>query len=363
MKNTLGSNVSITLFGESHGDAIGIVIDGLAAGIRVDEAFIRHQLSLRRPSGGISTPRVESDPFVIESGVYNGYTTGTPVCILIPNGDTKSKDYGEMSKIARPSHADYTADVKYFGFQDFRGGGHFSGRLTAAITAAGALVIPALKEKGILIGTHIKRCASITDRDFNDINADIAALSQKEFAVLDDGVREQMTAAIIAASNDCDSVGGVLETAITGLEAGLGEPWFDTVEGLISKAVFSIPAIKGIEFGAGFSLADMRGSEANDPFRCHDGKIITATNNSGGINGGITNGMPVIFRCAVRPTPTIGKEQSTVNFKELKDAVLSANGRHDPCIVHRARVVIDSITALVVCDMLSTRYSNDWMRR
>lgn len=361
MKNTLGTNVTVTLFGESHGDSIGAVIDGLAAGIKVDEDFIRAQLTLRRPAGRISTARQESDPFKIVSGVFEGRTTGTPICIVIPNGDTRSKDYGELAQKARPSHADYTAFIKYHGFEDFRGGGHFSGRITAALVAAGAIVIPALREKGIFIGTHIKRCAGISDRDFGDLNLDIKELSTKQFAVLDSAAGEKMTAAIEDAAKDGDSVGGVLETAVTGLDAGLGEPWFDTVEGLISKAVFSVPAIKGIEFGAGFAIADMRGSTANDPFRIADGKTVTATNNSGGINGGITNGMPIIFRSAVRPTPTILKKQNTVDFKNNTETTLSAAGRHDPCIVHRARIVIDSITALVICDMLSTRYGNDWI--
>lgn len=362
MKNTLGSNVTVTIFGESHGNAIGAVIDGLASGIPVYEDFIRSQLDLRRPAGSISTARREADPFIIESGVFEGHTTGTPLCIVIPNGDTRSKDYSEMAGTARPSHADYTAYIKYGGFADYRGGGHFSGRITAAIVAAGGVVIPALKAKGILIGTHIKRCAGISDRDFENLYEDINALSTKQFAVLDSDAGEQMTAAINAAAKEGDSVGGILETAITGLPAGLGEPWFDTAEGLLSKAVFSVPAIKGIEFGAGFSLADMRGSAANDPFKIKDGKVVTATNNSGGINGGITNGMPIIFRSAVRPTPTISLEQNTVDFKENKETKLSARGRHDPCIVHRARVVIDSIAALVICDMLSTRFGNDWIK-
>lgn len=361
MKNTLGTNVSVTLFGESHGDSIGAVIDGLAAGIKIDEDFIRAQLTLRRPVGKISTARQEIDPFKIVSGVFEGRTTGAPLCIVIPNGDTRSKDYSELSTKARPSHADYTAFIKYCGFEDYRGGGHFSGRITAALVAAGAVVIPALRAKGIFIGTHIKRCAGIPDRDFENLTNDITELSDKQFAVLDDAAGEKMIAAIESAANDGDSVGGVLETAITGLDAGLGEPWFDSTEGLISKAIFSIPAIKGIEFGAGFAIADMKGSTANDPFAIKSGKTVTETNNSGGINGGITNGMPIIFRTAVRPTPTVSKTQNTIDFKKHTETTLSVSGRHDPCIVHRARIVVDSVTALVICDMLSTRYGNDWI--
>lgn len=362
MKNVFGNNVSITVFGESHGPAIGVVIDGLAPGLTVDTDYINKLLTLRRPSGAISTPRREADEFVIESGVFEGKTTGTPLCILIPNEDTRSKDYSATRNLLRPSHADYTADCKYHGYQDYRGGGHFSGRITAALVAAGGIVLPALNKKGIRIGTHIKRCAGISDIDFSDaINTEIQSLYEKDFAVLDDSVKEKMTEAILTAKKDGNSVGGVLETAVTGLDAGLGEPMFDSIESVLSHALFSIPAIKGVEFGAGFSIADMTGKEANDAFCNNNGKICTATNNSGGINGGITNGMPVIFRCAVRPTPTLGTEQNTVNTQTGENAVLQSKGRHDPCIVHRARIVVDCVTALALCDILAGRYGTDWL--
>ena len=361
MKNTLGEQVSVTIFGESHGMAIGAVIDGLAAGIKVDEDFIRSQLSLRRPMNALSTPRRETDPFVIESGVYKGYTTGTPICILIPNRDTKSSDYDRFTITPRPGHADYTALCRYNGFSDPRGGGHFSGRITAAIVAAAAIVIPALKRKGITITTHISRIAGIADRGFGDINADAEVLNRSEFAVLDEAAAQEMQNAVLRASSEGDSVGGVLETAVTGFPVGVGEPWFDTIEGLLSKALFSIPAVKGVEFGAGFAVSDMRGSEANDAFCIEDGKVQTVSNNAGGINGGISNGMPIIFRCAVKPTPTIRKEQQTVDLKNNENSTLAATGRHDPCIVHRARVVVDSITALTLCDMLAVKYGTDWL--
>ena len=362
MKNVFGNNVSITVFGESHGPAIGVVIDGLAPGLTVDTDYINKLLTLRRPSGAISTPRHEADEFVIESGVFEGKTTGTPLCILIPNEDTRSKDYSATRNLLRPSHADYTADCKYHGYQDYRGGGHFSGRITAALVAAGGIVMPALNKKGIRIGTHIKRCAGISDIDFSDaMESEIDSLYEKDFAVLDDSVKEKMTEAILTAKKDGNSVGGVLETAVTGLDAGLGEPMFDSIESVLSHALFSIPAIKGVEFGAGFAIADMTGKEANDAFCNNDGKICTATNNSGGINGGITNGMPVIFRCAVRPTPTLGTEQNTVNTQTGENAVLQSKGRHDPCIVHRARIVVDCVTALALCDILAGRYGTDWL--
>lgn len=359
MKNTFGNSIGVTIYGESHGSSIGVVIDGLAAGIKVDTDFIASQLTLRRPSGSISTARAEKDEFTIESGVFEGRTTGTPICIRIPNNDTKSGDYSQISRLARPSHADYTAFVKYGGFADYRGGGHFSGRITAGLVAAGAIAISILKSKGIYIGTHIKSCGGILDRDFADLPSDINALSDMPFAVLDETKANDMKARIEEAKSNGDSVGGILETAVIGMDAGYGEPWFDTAEGMLSHALFSIPAIKGVEFGAGFAFADMTGSTANDPFVMDGDKIITKTNNNGGINGGITNGMPILFRCAVKPTPTISIEQETVDMMSGENATLAARGRHDPCIVHRARVVVDSVTALVLCDLIAQKKGTD----
>lgn len=361
MKNTFGNNVSVTLFGESHGAAIGAIVDGLPAGIKVDTAFISHQLDLRRPFGKISTSRQEADKFEILSGVFNGKTTGTPICIMISNENTQSKDYSKTYGKARPGHADYTAFTKYNGCEDYRGGGHFSGRITAGLVAAGAIAIDLLSEKGIKIGTHISKCAGIEDRQFTDYEKDIASLSDKIFPVLDDEKERRIIANIEKTAAEGDSVGGVLETVVIGLPVGTGEPWFDSVESMLSHALFSIPAIKGVEFGAGFSCADMLGSQMNDSFVMEDNRVITKTNNNGGINGGITNGMPVVFRCAVKPTPSISKEQETINFINNENTVLSVKGRHDPCIVHRARVVVDSVTALVLCDLLSQKFGTDWL--
>ena len=360
MKNSFGQNMQITLFGESHGPYIGAVLDGLAPGLEVDESFIASQLTLRRPAGKISTARVEADEFVIASGIYKGKTTGTPLCILIPNTAQHSTDYENAPRIARPGHADYTAQCKYHGYEDFRGGGHFSGRITAALVAAGAVVIPALKAKGIKLGTHIASINHIEDRAFGDYGQDIDILNSSAFAVLDKAAGELMLKAAEQAAEAGDSVGGVLETAVTGVPAGVGEPWFDTFEGVLSHALDSIPAIKGVQFGAGFDLADGLGSEFNDPIRNEDGKIITLTNNNGGVNGGITNGMPVLFRCAVKPTPSIYAEQKSIDLKTLENADLQIKGRHDPSIIHRARVVVDSMTALVLYDVLSGRYGTDW---
>ena len=362
MKNTFGNSVAITLFGESHGEYIGAVIDGLASGIRIDREYIDNMLTLRRPSGRISTQRQEKDEYKIISGVIENTTTGTPITILIPNENVRSGDYSEMRSVARPSHADYTAECKYHGYQDSRGGGHFSGRITAALVAAGAICKCALEQKGIYIGTHVKKCAGVLDRELEDLQSDVAELSKKNFAVLDTESGEKMQEAILVAANDGDSVGGVLETAIIGIPSGVGEPWFDSVESMLSHMMFSIPAVKGIEFGAGFALADMRGSEANDAMRIENGRVVTATNNNGGINGGITNGMPIIFRTAIKPTPTIFKAQETIDFKTMTNAVIEPKGRHDPAIVHRARVVQDAAAAIVLCDALAQRFGTDFLK-
>lgn len=360
MKNTFGNSVCVTLFGESHGEMTGAVIDGLAPGIAIDTEFIKSQLTKRRPAGKTGTSRKEADNFKIVSGVFEGKTTGTPLCIIIPNEKMNSSDYEMNSFLPRPGHADFTANKKYHGFEDYRGGGHFSGRLTAALTAAGAVAICALAEKEIKIGTHIARCAKISDRKFKNFDSDIKKLNNLDFAVLDDSKAELIKQAIIKAGSQGDSVGGILETAVTGLPAGIGEPWFDSVESLISHAMFSIPAVKGIEFGTAFKNIDLPGSKFNDAFTVTDGKIKTVTNNNSGINGGITNGMPVIFRLAVKPTPSIFKEQDTVDMLEMKNVKLKIHGRHDPAVIHRARVVVDSLTALVLCDLLSMRFGTDW---
>jgi len=361
MKNTFGSSVAVTLFGESHGTAVGAVLDGMAPGIPVDSDFIARQLELRRPYGDISTARREPDAFEIVSGVFEGATTGTPLCILIRSMDADSRDYAASRALARPGHADYTAYAKYHGYEDYRGGGHFSGRVTAALVAVGAVAIAALRGKGIQIGTHIARCGGVSDRNFHDLDADIAALAEKRFAVLDEEKGTAMRSAIEAAAADGDSVGGILETAVTGLCAGVGEPWFDSLESLLSHMLFSIPGVKGVEFGAGFASADEHGSAFNDPFYMENGEIRTKTNHNGGINGGISNGMPLLFRCMVKPTPSIYQTQETVDFIKRQDASLTLSGRYDPAIIHRARVVADSAAALALCDALALRFGTDWL--
>lgn len=361
MKNTFGIALSITLFGESHGNAIGAVLDGIAPGIKIDEEYIEGKLAQRRPRGKISTPRREADKPEIVSGVFQGYTTGSPLCIIIKNQDTKSRDYDDVARLARPSHADFTAFCKYRGFEDYRGGGHFSGRITAALVAAGAILAKALENKGIYIGTHIKNCHGISDRSFDLYRDDIEILNSAEFPVLDEEAGRRMEEEILKAASEGDSVGGILETAVTGVPAGVGEPWFDTFEGMLAHGVFSVPAVKGIEFGAGFDMAYMKGSEANDGLRYVDGKAVTETNNNGGINGGISNGMPVIFRTVIKPTPSIFKSQNTIDFKNKENATLTLKGRHDPAIIHRARAVVDAITAFTVADLLTARFGTDFL--
>ena len=364
MKNTLGENFCVTIFGESHGPYIGVVLDGIAPGIDVNKDFINHQLDLRRPSGKISTKRVETDEFILASGVFNDKTTGTPLTILIPNSVQHSKDYEKTATLARPGHADYTANVKYHGFQDFRGGGHFSGRITAALVAAGGIIIPELEKKGIKIGTHIKSLGGIKDRNFEDYQKDIDFLGGTNFPVLDADKSEQMKTLAEKIAAEGDSVGGVLESVILGMPAGVGEPWFGTLESELSYALFSIPAIKGVQFGDGFDMVDSFGSEFNDSLQIVQdngkSKVITKTNHNGGINGGISNGMPILFRCAVKPTPSIYKTQDTIDMSKNENAKLNIQGRHDPAIIHRARIVVDSVASFVIYDALADRFGTDF---
>ena len=362
MKNSFGNNLTITLFGESHGKMIGAVLDGLAPGIKIDREYVEKKLSQRRPGGTISTARVEKDMFEIVSGEYLGYTTGTPLTILIPNSEQKSSDYEAMYDIPRPGHADFAAECKYHGYQDKRGGGHFSGRITAAIVAAGAIVESALLSLGIKIGTHISYLGGVCDRDFSDYDRDIDYLSGILFPVLNADADKKMTEKIEEAKKMGDSVGGILESAIIGLPSGIGEPYFDTLEGKISKALFSIPGVKGVSFGAGFDFAEMYGSEANDAFETDGRSIYTKTNNNGGINGGISNGMPITVKMAVKPTPSIFKEQDSVSLSKLENSKITVNGRHDPAIIHRVRAVADATLALAVADALVTRFGTDYLK-
>ncbi len=363
MKNTFGTNLSFTLFGESHGPAIGITIDGLPAGFAIDVDRIQADLEKRKPKGKISTQRREKDEIQILSGFFEGYTTGSPLTLLFENADTRSKDYHVNEGRLRPGHADFTAYEKYMGFQDYRGGGHFSGRLTTCIVAAGSICAQILEANGILIGSHIEQLYDVRDDlfsfHFDTLRRQIEAMNQKDFAVLDDSKEEEMIQVIEAAASEGDSVGGILESAIIGLPTGLGEPFFDSVESILSHLLFSIPAVKGVSFGLGFEFAQLKGSQANDDFVMKEGNIKTATNHNAGINGGITNGMPIIIHTVIKPTPSIYKEQDSVDYKTKEAVTLQIEGRHDPCILHRARIVVDSILAFGILDLWMSKQATE----
>lgn len=324
--------IDYTIFGESHGPAIGVVITGLPSGLALDMDAVTVEMGRRAPGQDkTSTTRREKDAVEIVSGLFEGKTTGTPLCGVIHNTDTRSKDYSKLKDMPRPSHADFTASVRYGGFSDYRGGGHFSGRLTAPLVFAGAVAKQLLAQQGIAVESRIAVLGGIIDPTV-----------------------EQIDEIILAAKADCDSVGGAVACTVTGVPAGFGSPDLgENAEGIVAKHLFAVPGVKGIEFGAGFGFASMRGSQANDPFRMVDGRVQTVTNNAGGINGGITNGMPLTFRVAMRPTPSIAKQQQTVSLSAGTDATLVIEGRHDPCIVKRALPVIEAAAALAVCELMN----------
>ncbi|MBQ3460395.1 MAG: chorismate synthase [Solobacterium sp.] len=356
--NTLGKNLTVTIFGESHGPAVGAVIDGLPSGLKIDMDFLLDQMKKRKASGKISTARQEADLPEFVSGLKDGYTEGTPLTLIIRNENVRRDDYAATMNKPRPSHADYSGHIRYGGFEDASGGGHFSARLTAPLTAAGAIAMQMLKEKGILIGTHIRKLHHIEERPFSEehLKEDIELVNSRLFAVLEAASEEKMKALIEEAAAKKDSVGGILETAVYGLEAGIGEPMFDTLEGVLAKALFAVPAVKGVQFGSGFAFADMYGSQANDPFAVKDGAVQTLSNHNGGINGGISNGMPIRFETVIKPTPSIGRKQATVDLETMTNTEIEIRGRHDPAVIHRARAVIDAVTALAVADLLMEKY-------
>jgi chorismate synthase len=320
-----------TIFGESHGPAIGVVLEGVPAGLELDIGQICAELARRAPGKtAAATARSEADQPEILSGVFQGRTTGAPLCAVIRNTDTRSSDYEELRYKPRPSHADYAAFVKYRGNADWRGGGHFSGRLTAPLVFAGAVAKQILAAEGVTVSAVISELGGVKDP-----------------------TDEEAEKIILAAKADLDSVGGAVRCTITGVPAGCGGPDFgENIEGELARAMFAIPAVKGVEFGAGFGFASMRGSLANDPFRVENGRVVTATNNSGGVNGGIANGMPIVFTAALRPTPSIGREQDTVDLRTMENTTLTVKGRHDPCIVPRALPVIEAAAALTMVDII-----------
>lgn len=356
MSGIFGLNIKMSIYGESHGKAIGVVLDGLPPGLALDEEAISREMARRAPGqSALTTARKEKDAVEIQSGFFNGYTTGTPLCARIANSDQHSKDYSILKDKMRPGHGDYAGYVRYQGYNDYRGGGHFSARLTAPLVFAGAVAKQALAQYGITIGAHILRIHDITEPGFNPLGeseATLKGIDAKSFPVINDNIGEQMQNCILTAKGVLNSVGGVIELMAINLPAGLGAPYFDSVESHLSQILFSVPAVKGIEFGEGFGFAQLTGAEANDQMHFEEGKVRCYTNHNGGITGGLTNGMPLVFRVAMKPTPSISREQKTVSLAEQSDTTLTVVGRHDPCIVQRAVPVIEAVTAWTLWDLL-----------
>lgn len=355
MASEFGKKLKISVFGESHGAAIGAYISGLPAGEVIDEAELYRFMVRRAPGKNkLSTARTEADRPVFLSGVKDGIIEGTPICAVIYNSDQHSSDYSKLSDLPRPGHADLTAWLKWHGSADMRGGGHFSGRLTAPLCIAGGIAKQILARKGIFVGAHLASVGTASDKPFPLCPSPelFEELANKPFPVTDDSAGEEMQKQILAAREARDSVGGVIECAAVGLPAGLGEPMFDGVENRLAAAIFGIPGVKGLEFGSGFAGSQRRGSENNDPITLSGDRFVTETNNAGGILGGITNGMPLTLRVAMKPTPSIAKEQNTVSLSRRQPAKLEITGRHDPCIAHRAVPVVEAVTAAVILDMI-----------
>lgn len=353
MNSVLGENLRVSIFGQSHSEAIGMVMEGFPAGFRIDTQKLNEFMQRRAPGKGAhTTARAEKDIPEFLSGVVDGVTTGAPVCAIIRNSDTRSGDYANLFDVPRPGHADFTAYMKYGTAHDVRGGGQFSGRLTAPLCIAGAICMQYISDRGVKIAAHAASIGNAEDRLFDAVSPELSEIVHGDIPVLDAAAGEKMLSEILSAKEDGDSVGGVIECAATGLPAGLGEPMFGGVENRIASAVFGIPAVKGIEFGAGFSAARMRGSECNDPFCIEKGRVRTETNNHGGSLGGITSGMPIIFRTAIKPTPSIAKPQKSISLSERVPRELVIHGRHDPCIVPRAVPVIEATLAITLCDMM-----------
>jgi chorismate synthase len=356
--STWGNKFKISIFGESHGEGIGAVIDGLPPGIDIDPERVQHELNRRAARGNpLATPRKEADRIEILSGVFNGKTTGAPLAGLIRNENTRSGDYAKTKDLMRPGHADYASSIRYQGFQDYRGGGHFSGRLTAPLVFAGAVAKEVLRtiEPEIAIGSRIISIGKKEDqeiRNWKEYEDLTRGFKNPAFPLYTPDLEEAMKQEIIAAMAESDSVGGVVEGFVTGLKPGVGNPFFESIESRLSGLLFSIPAVKGVTFGAGFDITSRHGSEVNDPLAINGSKIETLTNHNGGINGGISNGMPIVYQVAFKPTPSIGKEQQTIDLKKMEDAMLSIQGRHDPCIVVRAFPVVEAATAICLADFL-----------
>lgn len=356
MSSNFGNNIKLSIFGESHGKAIGCVIDGLPAGIKLDMDKIYFEMARRAPGKDkTATPRLEKDFPNIISGVLDDVTTGAPLAMVIENTNTKSGDYSNLMSVPRPSHSDYPAYVKYDGKNDIRGGGHFSGRLTAPLVFAGAVAKQILEQKGIFVGAHIKSIAGVYDDCFDmaDVTKEeLIEVSSKPFSTISADAETKMREAVETARMNQDSVGGVIECFAVGIPVGIGANIFSTVESHLASILFGVPAVKGVEFGAGFEIADMTGSQANDPYCIKDGKVTVLQNNNGGVLGGMTSGAPIVVRTAIKPTPSISKEQKSVNLQTMEEETLVIKGRHDPCIVPRAVPVIEAAVAFGLLDLM-----------
>ena len=356
MSSEFGERLKLSIFGESHGEAIGCVIDGLPAGVKLDTEEIYIDMSRRAPGKDLSsTPRLEKDIPHILSGVLDNVTTGAPLAMIIENTNTRSGDYSNLMTLPRPSHSDYPAYVKYGGNNDIRGGGHFSGRLTAPLVFAGAVAKQVLKQSGIYVGAHISQIGNVCDEPFDKNNIDkeqLIELSSKPFSTISKNAQARMREEIEKARMSQDSIGGIIECAAVGLPVGVGANMFSTVEGKLSSILFGVPAVKGVEFGEGFGFASMLGSQANDAYCVKDGKIAVKTNNNGGVLGGMTNGAPIVLRAVIKPTPSISQPQQSVNLQTMQEQTLVIHGRHDPCIVPRAVPVIEAAVAFGLLDLM-----------
>lgn len=353
MSSTFGENLKISIFGQSHSEMMGVVIDGFPSDFKIDEEKLLKFMARRAPGQGAhTTSRREADTPRFVSGVVDNVTTGAPICAIIENTNTRSKDYDALRDVPRPGHSDFTAYMKYGTAHDIRGGGQFSGRLTAPLCIAGALCLQYLEERGVKIAAHAERIGKAQDVRFNPVTPELSAVSGEAIPVLSPDAESAMMEEILRAKDELDSVGGVVECAVTGVPASLGEPPFGGVENRIASIVFGIPAVKGVEFGAGFDVAEMRGSGNNDAFIIEKGRIKTETNNHGGALGGISSGMPIIFRAAIKPTPSIAKAQKSVSLSTMTECELAIEGRHDPCIVPRAVPVMEAAAAIAIVDMM-----------
>lgn len=366
MSSQIGKVLKLNIFGESHEAEIGFTLDGLKPGLKIDYDFINKQLLYRKPQGNLSTTRIENDNYRFISGVFKEYSTGSPLTCIIKNENIRSNDYKDIINKPRPSHVDYVASIKYKGFQDYRGGGHFSGRITAPLVIAGSICNKELLENDILIGSHILQVKDIKDECFSSdleiLKNQLLEVNDMMFPIINKDIEHKMRDTILKAKDNHTSVGGIIETVIYNLPIGIGQPFFDSIESYLSQLLFSIPSIKGVEFGLGFDFTNYEGHEVNDSFYYQDNKVYTKTNNNGGINGGLSNGMPIVIKCVIKPTSSISKTQETIDLENQSNTTIKIDGRHDPAIVNRVRSVIDNVIAFGILDLIYLDNATKWKR-